>query len=280
MGGRRARNAPNLTPAEEEKRKVRRERNKLAAARCRKRRVDQTNELTQKVNQLESEKKRLETDLEDLKAEKDGLEYLLQEHAPTCRLNAIAASGPLLAAAAATVDVKPPKFKLPQIAQPAAAMTLHIPPPIMLNKIKEEPLDSSSLDSDGPRSPKRMMLGTLNPIVASSGGFDTPPLNTPNILPLQSYNSSSNRPNRPNSLNVPSNITPSHCKNIADIAGVSIITPSSGIFNFESLMEGGTGLTPVAQPLVPNYPMLSNGHRNSQMDLATPTTEPSKLVSL
>lgn len=157
-------------------------------------------------------------------------------------------------------------------------MTLTIPTPMMLNKIKEEPLDSSPLDADGPPSPKRMLLSTLNPIIASSGGCDTPPLNTPNILPLQSYNSSSNRPNRPSSLAVPFNITPSQCKNIADMAGVSISTPSNGVmFNFDSLMEGGTGLTPVAQPLMPNYPMLN--HRN-QMDLATPTTEPSKLVSL
>lgn len=34
-----------VSPEEEERRKVRRERNKLAAARCRKRRLDHTNEL-------------------------------------------------------------------------------------------------------------------------------------------------------------------------------------------------------------------------------------------
>lgn len=274
MGGRRARNAPNLTPAEEEKRKVRRERNKLAAARCRKRRVDQTNELTIKVNQLESEKQRLQTDLQDLRAEKDSLEFLLQEHAHSCRLtNAVGGGG-------VPVTVKP-EFKLPPIATTQSqhqTMTLTIPPPMMLNKIKEEPIDSSSLDADGPPSPKRLLLGSLNPIISSLAGCDTPPLNTPNILPLQSYNSSSNRPNRPSSLAVPMSITPSQCKSITEMAGVSITTPSTGVmFNFDSLMEGGTGLTPVAQPMMPNYPML--GHRN-QLDMATPTTEPSKLVSL
>lgn len=49
MGGRRPNKPSNLSPEEEAKRKVRRERNKLAAARCRKRRVDHTNELCGEV---------------------------------------------------------------------------------------------------------------------------------------------------------------------------------------------------------------------------------------
>lgn len=36
-----------ISPEEEERRQVRRERNKMAAARCRKRRLDQTNELVE-----------------------------------------------------------------------------------------------------------------------------------------------------------------------------------------------------------------------------------------
>lgn len=276
MGGRRPRNAHNLTPAEEEKRKVRRERNKLAAARCRKRRVDQTNELTDKVNLLEKERLRLQTDLEDLRAEKEQLESYLLDHRPTCRLLAAANNGAAASVGGVPVHVKP-EFKLPQVthqSQPPP-MTLTIPTPMMLNKIKEEPLDANSLDDDdGPPSMKRMLLSTLNnPIIASSGGCDTPTsLNTPNILP---YNNNNSRPNRPNTLGIPMNMASR--KDIAGMAGVLIDTPSSVIFNFDSLMDGGTGLTPVAQPLMPNYPML--GLRN-QLDLATPTTEPSKLVSL
>lgn len=263
MGGRRARNAPNLTPAEEEKRKVRRERNKLAAARCRKRRVDQTNELTDKVNLLEKEKHKLQIEFQELQATKEELELYLHDHRPQCLL----LNG-------AAINIKP-EFKLPQVTQPQH-MTLAIPSPMMLNKIKEEPIDSSSLDADEPPSAKRMLLSSLNPIVASSGGCDTPTsLNTPNILPLSANGS---RPNRPSSLAVPISMTPSQCKNITDMAGISISTPSNGVmFNFDSLMDGGTGLTPVSQPLMPNYPMLN--HRNP-LDLATPTTEPSKLVSL
>lgn len=45
MGGRKPSKLMNISPEEEERRVLRRERNKMAAARCRKRRVDHTNSL-------------------------------------------------------------------------------------------------------------------------------------------------------------------------------------------------------------------------------------------
>lgn len=45
MGGRRPARTVGMSPEEEERRKVRRERNKMAAARCRQRRMDHTNSL-------------------------------------------------------------------------------------------------------------------------------------------------------------------------------------------------------------------------------------------
>jgi fos-like antigen, invertebrate len=98
-----------------------------------------------------------------------------------------------------------------------------------------------------------------------------PQLNTPTFVKNQ-------RP-RPSSLNVPANLKPSDFlarKGVAEAAGVTINTPSAGMFNFDSLMEGGTGLTPV-NPLIP----CSTQNRNPmEMMLQTPTSEPSKLVSL
>jgi fos-like antigen, invertebrate len=81
---------------------------------------------------------------------------------------------------------------------------------------------------------------------------------------------------------VPFQITPSeminNAKTIHEFAGVAITTPSSGnSFNFDSLMDGGTGLTPtVAGPLLPN----SAYQNRNPLDLMTPTSEPSKFVSL
>lgn len=103
-----------------------------------------------------------------------------------------------------------------------------------------------------------------------------PQLMTPTFAPKNNQ-----RPNRPSSLNVPANMKPSDFlarRNVTDIAGVPVNTPSSGMFNFDSLMEGGTGLTPInSNPLIP----CSTQNRNPMdISLQTPTSEPSKLVSL
>lgn len=222
MGGRRPKHPSNLTPEEEAKRKVRRERNKLAAARCRKRRVDQTNDLVDKVNQLEKEKQKLQSDIQELQLVKEDLEYCLDNHRAQCRL--------------------------------------------ILDKIKSEPIDPSYKD-DEPPPPKRMLMSNSNPVIAA------PPTASPFCPPTITQT----KPNRPSSLNVLTHITPSQVlsfnKNIMDIAGVPITTPSTGVFNYDSLMDGGTGLTPVSQPLMPSL------NRNP-LELVTPTSEPSKLVSL
>jgi len=137
-----------------------------------------------------------------------------------------------------------------------------------IDKIKSEPIDPTYKD-DEPPLPKRMLLSNSNPVIAA------PPSASPFCPPTQA------KPNRPSSLNVFTQITPSQAfsmnKNISDIAGVPITTPSAGVFNYDSLMDGGTGLTPtVTQPLIPNCPSLNR----NPLDLVTPTSEPSKLVSL
>lgn len=99
MGGRRPTKAPqDITPEEEERRKIRRERNKMAAARCRKRRLDHTNELQDETDKLEEKKRALEDELRKLGAEKDQLTMVLHNHLLTCRLGKRSASPP---------DVKP-----------------------------------------------------------------------------------------------------------------------------------------------------------------------------
>lgn len=205
MGGRRPNSSHNLSPEEEEKRKVRRERNKLAAARCRKRRVDQTNELVDKVNLLEKDKQRLQNEIQDLNVIKEDLEYCLENHRVQCSLTVrdVTRRSPL-------------EFKHPT----QQAM-------LMVEKIKVEPIDPQ-LDDDLPQPPpKKLLMSAANPTMGA-----TQSLNTPTIC----------KPNRPSSLNVPLTMTPSALmmnKNIADIAGVPITTPSTGVmFNFDSLMCG------------------------------------------
>lgn len=76
-----------LTEEEMQRRMRRRERNKAAAARCRQRRVDQTNELLHETKNLESEASRLEKEIESLEKLKTKLEIVLQSHIPLCTAN-------------------------------------------------------------------------------------------------------------------------------------------------------------------------------------------------
>ena len=64
---------------------MRRERNKQAAARCRKRRLDHTTELTNITEGLEEEKRKLRKELDELEQQKRQLQHSLQIH---CSSNA------------------------------------------------------------------------------------------------------------------------------------------------------------------------------------------------
>lgn len=260
MGGRRPKNSANLSPEEEEKRRVRRERNKLAAARCRKRRVDQTNDLLEKVLVLETEKSKLQKDIQDLQSEKEDLECLLQSHRTQCKLPIGSAIGKL--------EMKTKlEFKEPTIQMP------------LIGKIKVE-VDDTTYDDlpspnggsgSGSNGAAKYLISTANPVISA---VTNPTVNL-------AISSASKPMTRPNSLNVPFAVPPpsqiiASNKNATDtIAGIQITTPSNVVaFNFDSLMEGGTGLTPVAMPS-------SISQSKSPLDLVTPTSEASKsLVSL
>lgn len=200
MGGRRPNKPSNLSPEEEEKRRVRRERNKLAAARCRRRREDHTNELLKETEQLEKKKHTLQQEVQDLQREKDELEFLLDAHRAQCKRQ----GRPL-----SPLDIKP-----------VIASTMLS----LADKIKTEPEDT--FDSDGPPSPKKVLLSSA---VLSNSSTSSITNNQSNIIPTIS------KPIRPTSLNVPL-VIPSQAMNT-----IPINTPSNGIFNYESLMDGGTG---------------------------------------
>lgn len=87
MGGRRpTKPSHDTTPEEEERRKLRRERNKQAAARCRKRRLDHTNELQDETDKLEAKRQDFQEEIRRLKVESNDLQMLLQNHLPRCQL--------------------------------------------------------------------------------------------------------------------------------------------------------------------------------------------------
>ncbi|OAD60358.1 Transcription factor kayak [Eufriesea mexicana] len=111
MGGRRPTRPIGMTPEEEERRQIRRERNKMAAARCRKRRMDHTNALLEETEGLEQKKQSLQEEIQQLQQAKDELEFILEAHRTVCRLRS-----------ASPQDVKPViKPELPTEDQFAAA---------------------------------------------------------------------------------------------------------------------------------------------------------------
>uniref|UniRef100_UPI00358F8756 fos-related antigen 1-like n=1 Tax=Myxine glutinosa TaxID=7769 RepID=UPI00358F8756 len=77
--------AEQLIP-EDEKRQLRRERNKIAAARCRNRRRELTETLQNETDLLEEEKARLQSAISILQKEKDHLEIILATHRGSCKL--------------------------------------------------------------------------------------------------------------------------------------------------------------------------------------------------
>ncbi|XP_069771958.1 protein c-Fos-like [Narcine bancroftii] len=83
--GRRGR-AEQLSPEDEEKRRLRRERNKLAAAKCRNRRRELTDSLQAETELLEGDKSLLEAEVAALLKEKERLEFSLAAHQPLCKI--------------------------------------------------------------------------------------------------------------------------------------------------------------------------------------------------
>ncbi|XP_053305668.1 fos-related antigen 1 [Spea bombifrons] len=82
----RRRHCEHLTPEEEERRRIRRERNKIAAAKCRNRRKELTDYLQAETDKLEEEKSSLQKEIAELQKQKDKLELILDAHQPICKI--------------------------------------------------------------------------------------------------------------------------------------------------------------------------------------------------
>ncbi|KAM4529317.1 cyclic AMP-dependent transcription factor ATF-3 [Fundulus diaphanus] len=78
----------DLTPEDHERRKRRRERNKIAAAKCRNKKKEKTECLQKESEKLESVNADLKAQIEELKQQKQQLVYMLNLHRPTCIVRA------------------------------------------------------------------------------------------------------------------------------------------------------------------------------------------------
>merc|ERR1711978_681425 len=75
-----------VDPEEDAKRKMRRNRNRLAAAKCRQKRLDQIADLQVEVSKWEMKNRSLEEEVASLREEKEELQYVLAAHRQSCTL--------------------------------------------------------------------------------------------------------------------------------------------------------------------------------------------------
>lgn len=200
---------------------------------------------------MEQVKQKLQEDIHKLQQTKEELEYILENHRAVCRLQT--SSPP---------DIKP--IIKPDL-QPEEQFTEMDCKPVIQPNLRDMENHNAR-----PNRPNSLPVASFdnNNRPNSLPIFTEPKIRTrPNFLPFKTLETSSSFNNMKS--------TPS------EIAGVPITTPSNGIpFNFDSLMEGGTGLTPVSTPLIPSC---SSQQRSNSIpvDLTSPdASHPPKLVSL
>ena len=147
-----------VTPEEEAKRKIRRERNKQAAARCRKRRLDHTIELTKQTEDLEKQKALLEQDRDKARDECERYKKFLEDHKKSCDCKYKQQEN--------NIQQQP----VTKISRPN---TLELIKPISSLPVNNEPLISASTPSNGILPPEWLEGTGLTPLLQtpSAGGF-------------------------------------------------------------------------------------------------------------
>jgi len=137
----------DMSPEEVERLRIRRERNKAAAARCRKRRMDQISTLSEEVNRHEKKKRTLEEEIAQLKAEKEQLEYILSQHKAECKFAPTLANPQIcLAVKSEPVLVEPMEqitFFEDSVQQPHSTRGLKPKRPLTLNVNAQVPVTTS-----------------------------------------------------------------------------------------------------------------------------------------
>lgn len=248
----------DLSPDEVERLRIRRERNKQAAARCRKRRMDTISTLEDEVRQLENKRHIHEDEIANLREEKMQLEYILSQHQAECKLFNQMSNFDDHDASSAVVP-------------PASATTMSLP-----MAVKSEPVVVQAIEQ---------MYHVMEPNLSSAAVATGAPRSSTGGL----------KPKRPLTLTISqSDINFAAAKTFnTSVEGVTIETPSNGLITslgFENLLTS-TGLTPTTNIITPisftssaaSSNSCSSQQRTSELsltDLNTPSNENISLVSL
>merc|ERR1712038_236752 len=266
-----------MSPDERERLRIRRQRNKEAAARCRKRRVDQTNTLQAQVDQWMEKKRAMEDEIRALTSEKEELEFILTQHCQSASDGLCALGGKRRRTMIVPAQI------VVRRTNPISGRTLIQNPPTQQTNIFNRPRQNTTQQ-------------THNSVVAikSEPTVIVEPVNQPYILPEQiqipavkvepkppvsilNITKMPSNPSirRPQSLGLPKVTMVQQQSNNLSEHGISIDTPSSIVpsINFDTFTS--TGLTPTATPVSGfSFPVTSvstPGTLNTPMTNSAPT---------
>merc|ERR1712165_136915 len=245
----------DLSPEERERLYTRRQRNKEAAARCRKRRVDQTNCLQAEVDKWQGKKMALENEIRALTNQREELEFLLASHCQT------AATGQCVLGGVRRRITAPAQI----VVRRASAATM---PRQQIRQIQMNNLHQQQ------QHQQHIIVQSQPPVVAvkSEPTVIVEAINPPYILPEQVaipqvkdestvtslQNTTKAAPNnnvpqqlvrRPASLGLSKIAVVQQQHNKTSEHGITIDTPSSIIPSFSLETYASTGLTPTATPV-------------------------------
>ncbi|XP_051505919.1 fos-related antigen 1-like [Myxocyprinus asiaticus] len=167
-----SRNYEHLSHEELERRRIRRERNKMAAAKCRNRRRELTDTLQNQTDHLEDEKSRLQKEVAELQKQKEKLELVLEAHRPICKVQDSDSDSDSYTDLPALGAIKMESVD-PDLPGPFGESKSHtepnkpkpkiiIPPPAPASSVASVPLESESL-----HTPVLISTPSLTPFSAS-----------------------------------------------------------------------------------------------------------------
>ncbi|XP_026991491.1 fos-related antigen 1a [Tachysurus fulvidraco] len=196
----RRRNDDHLSMEEMERRRIRRERNKLAAAKCRTRRRELTDSLQNETDQLEDKKACLQKEIAELQKQKEKLELVLEAHRPICKVqdsDSDSESNPVLPTLCG-IKIEPVDSEIPGPSQKHKISSkqekpkpkIIIPPPSSTSSVSMNP------ESDSLHTPVLISTPSLTPFTSSliftypTASLDTSiPTSSQTLSMLSSYTS-------------------------------------------------------------------------------------------
>jgi len=275
-----------MSPDERERLHVRRQRNKEAAARCRKRRVDQTNTLQAQVDQWMEKKRAMEEEIRALTSEKAELEFILTQHCQSAADGLCALGGKrrrTMAVPAQIVVRRTSQVSGRNLIQQHQAQQINV-----FNRPRQNTIQQAQHHVVAIKSEPTVIVEPVNQPYILPEQIEIPAVKVESIQPpvsiLNITRTTSHqplcRPTRPVSLGVLPKVTVVHQQqeqqsNKLSEHGISIDTPSSIVpsINFDTFTS--TGLTPTATPVSGfSFPITSvstPGTLNTPMTNTAPT---------